>query len=66
MDSPGRRPGALAKVPGMSGGLHCDWDRDRTFGVNRDIFADATREPVCGVARIPGGQTGVARSPIRS
>ena len=63
MGSSRRRPGALAQMPRVSGGLCRDWDRDRTFGVNRDIFADIAGNAKRGVTRISGDQDGVAFSP---
>jgi hypothetical protein len=64
MDISGRSPGAIAKVPGMPGGLHYDWDRNRAFDVNRGVFANVACGPVRNVAPIPGDQIGVALSPI--
>jgi hypothetical protein len=64
LDSSGRHIGAIAEVPGVSGGLHYNWDRGRAFDVNRGVSADAARNHVCGVATLPGDQAGVAFSPI--
>jgi hypothetical protein len=52
-------------MPRVSGGLCRDWNRDRTFGVNRNAFADITGNPERGVTRISGDQAGVAFSPSR-
>jgi hypothetical protein len=52
-------------MPRVSGGLCRDWDRDRTFGVNCDIFADIVGNPERGVTGISGDQAGVAFSPSR-
>jgi hypothetical protein len=52
-------------MPRVSGGLCRDWDRDRTFGVNCDIFADIVGNPERGVTRISGDQAGMAFSPSR-
>ena len=56
MDGSGCHPGAVAKVPRMSGGLRCDWDRSRAFGINRNVSADASCIPVRGVADLPCGE----------
>src|SRR5439155_12936955 len=61
MAGSGRRPGALAKVPRLSGGLRRDWHRSRAVGVNRDVPADAAGEPVRGGAVLPCGKT---RAPL--
>ena len=52
-------------MPRVSGGLCRDRDRDRPFGVNRDIFADIDGNPKRGVTRMFGDQAGVAFSPSR-
>jgi hypothetical protein len=52
-------------MPRVFGGLCRDCDRDRTFGVNCDIFEDIAGNPERGVTRISGDQAGVAFSPSR-
>src|SRR5215813_12040904 len=56
----GRHPGALAKVPRMSGELRCDWNRSRTFGINRDLPPHAASDTVCGIAVISCAKMGAA------
>src|SRR5262245_55362230 len=60
MGNSGRHPGALAKVPRMSGGLRCDWNRSRTFGINRDLPPDAACDTVCGISVISCAKMGAA------
>ena len=53
MDGSQRNSGNSAKVPRMPGGLRCDWDRSRAFGINRNVSADVSCTPVRGVADLP-------------
>jgi hypothetical protein len=55
-----RHPGVFTKVPRMRGDLCRDWDRSGSFGVNRDVPADATGDPLRGVAVIPRSKKRVA------
>ena len=57
MDGPGSHLGARAKMPGMPGGVHRTWNRNRALGVNRRLPADAADNPVRGGAAIRGGRT---------
>ena len=56
MDGSRHHSGDVAKMPRMSSGLRCDWDRSRAFGVNRNVSADASCIPMCGVADLPCGE----------
>ena len=53
-----RHPGAVAKVSGVSGSLHCNWYRGWTFDAGRDAFADAACDPLRCVAGIRCHKTG--------
>src|SRR6266446_10359174 len=50
VDSSERDPGAVAKVPSMSGCVLCDWNRNRNFDVHRDLPADSAGGAVRGIA----------------
>jgi hypothetical protein len=56
VDISGRHPGAFAKVPGMPGGLRCDWNWSWAFGIKCDVPADAPFDPVRGITVIPDGK----------
>lgn len=53
-------PGAFTEVSSVSGGLHRDWYRDRSFIDNREPYAYGARDPVHRGDHIPGGKTGMA------
>ena len=52
MDGSGRHSGAVAEVPSMSGGLFCDWDRDRNLATSCDVRPHGACHPMRGLAGI--------------
>jgi hypothetical protein len=57
MDSSGRDPLIPAKMPGVFGGLRCDWNRSRPFDLKRDVSADGPIDPRRDRDIIPGGES---------
>ena len=58
MDDSWRYPGAVAKVPIVSYGLHCARNWSRAFDANSNDPADAARDSVLRVAGIRCRKTG--------
>jgi hypothetical protein len=56
MGGSGGDPRARAKMPGVFGGLRCDWNRSWNFDLERDVPADGLIDPLRGIAVIPGGE----------
>src|SRR5260221_10967285 len=56
VDRSERHPGAIAKVPGMSDCVLCDWNGNRNFNVNRDLPADGAGGAVRGITVVSCSQ----------
>lgn len=56
MDGSRHHSGDVAKMPRMSSGLRCDWDRSRAFDINRNVSADVSCTLVHSVADLPCSQ----------